>query len=120
MLLLNTIDEPVQEKTNIGIMSVGLAFGNTQKWKKSSLSINSTYINLAPYIALFPDRNDWQKPYEALAGETVYRQQFEKGLLKVYSAFDSTNFQLTQEDINLPDGLNFKLKNYNLYSNISE
>jgi outer membrane cobalamin receptor len=119
VLLLNTIDEPIQEKTDIGIMSVGLLLGNTQKWKKSSLSVNSSYFNLAPYNAIFPDRNDWQKPFEALAGEAVFRKQFEDGLLKVYTAFDSTNFQLTQEDINLPDGLDFKLKNYNFYSNAS-
>jgi outer membrane cobalamin receptor len=119
VLLLNTIDEPVQEKTDIGIMTVGLALGNTQKWKKNSLSINASYFNLAPYNAIFSDRNDWQKPFEGLAGEAVFRQQFENGLLKIYSAFDTSNFQLTQEDINLPEGLNFKLKNYNFYSNAS-
>jgi hypothetical protein len=74
---------------------------------------------LAPYIAAFPDRNDWEKPFESLAGETVFRNQFDSGLLKVYAAFDSSNFELTQEDINFPEGLQFKLKNYNFYSNVS-
>ena len=119
VLLLNTINEPTQEKTDISIMSLGLGLGNTQKWKKNSLSINTSYINLAPYNILFPDRNEWHKPFEALAGEAVFRQQFENGLLKVYSAFDTSNFHLTQEDINLSEGLNFKLKNYNFYSNAS-
>jgi len=119
VLLLNTIDEPIQDKTDIGIMSVGLTLGNTQKWKKNSLSINASYFNLAPYNELFPDRNEWQKPFEGLAGEAVFRQQFENGLLKVYSAFDTSNFQLTQEDINISEGVNFKLKNYNFYSNAS-
>ena len=119
VLLLNTIDEPAQKKTEITIMSVGLGLGNTQKWKKSSLSINTFYINLAPYIAAFPDRNDWQEPYETISGETVFRQKFENGLLKVYAAFDTSNFQLTQEDINFPDGIDFKLKNNNFYSNVS-
>ncbi len=41
VLLLNTIDEPDQEKTDIGIMTVGGALGNTQKWEKSSLSLNT-------------------------------------------------------------------------------
>lgn len=119
VLLLNTINEPTQEKTDISIMSLGLGLGNTQKWKKNSLSINTSYINLAPYNILFPDRNEWHKPFEALAGEAVFRQQFENGLLKVYSAFDTSNFHLTQEDINLSEGLSFKLKNYNFYSNAS-
>ncbi|MCZ6594350.1 MAG: TonB-dependent receptor [Bacteroidetes bacterium] len=119
VLLLNTIDEPVQDATDIAIMSVGGGIGNTQKWEKSSLSLNTSYINLAPYIAVFPDRNDWIKPYEAVGGESVFRRKFEKGLFKFYAAFDATNFELIQEDINLPEGLHFKLKNINLYSNAS-
>ncbi len=117
VLLLNTIDEPDQEKTDIGIMSVGASLGNTQKWKKSSLSVNASYINLAPYIGLFPDRNDWEKPYETFAGEAVYRHKTESGLFKLYSAFDTTNFELTQEHIDFPEGAYFKLNNKNMYVN---
>lgn len=119
ILLLNTINEPGQEKTDVGIMSVGGALGNTKKWKNSSLSVNASYINLAPYIGIFPDRNDWKKPYEALSGETVFRHKTANGLFKLYSAFDSTNFSLTQEDINHVNGMDFKLKNNNLYFNSS-
>ena len=119
VLLLNTIDEPDQEKTDIGIMTVGATLGNTQKWKNNSLSINASYINLAPYIALLPGRNDWQKPFEALSGEAVFRQKIGKGLLKVYGAFDTTNFQLTLEDINVLAGIPFQLKNNNFYTNTS-
>ncbi|MCW9037154.1 TonB-dependent receptor, partial [Altibacter sp.] len=105
VLLLNTIDEPDQEKTEISLMTVGGGLGNTQKWEKSSLSVNATYINLAPYIAAFPDRNDWQKPFEGYAGETVFRHKLKNGLFKLYAAFDGTDFELTQEDIDLPEGL---------------
>ncbi|MFH4964084.1 TonB-dependent receptor [Gaetbulibacter sp. M235] len=117
VLLLNTIDEPDQEKTDIGIMSLGATLGNTQKWKTSSLSVNASYINLAPYNAIFPSRNEWIKPYETASGEAVYRKKCNSGLLKLYAAFDATNFELTQEDINEPDGVHFKLKNDNLYFN---
>ncbi len=117
VLLLNTIDEPIQEKTDISMMTIGLGLGNTQKWEKSSISVNAAYINLAPYIALFPDRNDWEKPYEAMSGETVFRRKFDNGLLKVYAAFDGTNFELTQEDIDFSEGIHYKLKNNNFYSN---
>ncbi len=119
VLLLSTIDEPDQEKTDIAIMSVGGGLGHTQKWKRNSLSVNASYINLAPYIAALPDRNDWQRPFETISGEAVFRQQFEKGLLKVYGAFDRTNFRLKQEDINDLSGVDFKLNNNNLYTNLS-
>lgn len=119
VLLLNTIDEPDQEKTDIAIMTVGGGLGNTQKWKNSSLSINATYINLAPYIAILPDRNDWQKPFEGYAGEAVFRQKIGDGLFKLYAAFDGTNFELTQEDIDYSEGIPFKLNNSNFYTNAS-
>lgn len=119
VLLLNTIDEPDQEKTEIGIMTVGGALGNTQKWDNSSLSVNGSYINLAPYVALLPDRNEWEKPFEVLSGETVYRHKIGDGLLKAYAAFDTTNFKLTLEDINVEDGILFGLKNNNFYANLS-
>ncbi|GER59088.1 TonB-dependent receptor [Patiriisocius marinus] len=119
VLLLNSIDEPAQEATNIQIMSVGGGFGHTEKWDKSSLSINTSYINLAPYLALFNSRNDFQKPFQTFSGEAVYRQKLKNGLLKVYGAFDTSNFSLTQEDINNPDGTQFSLNNKNFYGNTS-
>ena len=119
VLLLNTIDEPDQEKTDIGIMTVGAALGNTQKWEKSSLSFNASYINLSPYLAIFKDRNDWKTPYQGAQGETVFRQHLDNGILKFYAAFDTSKFELTQEDINSEDGLDFKLNNNNFYLNTS-
>ena len=117
VLLLNTIDEPDQEKTDIGIMSVGATLGNTQKWKKSSVSVNASYINLAPYNAVFTNRNDWIKPFQGASGETVFRKKTNSGLIKLYGAFDASNFELIQEDINYDEGIRFKLNNNNLYFN---
>lgn len=117
VLLLKTIDEPVQEQTDISLMTVGGGVGHTSKWEQSSLSLNTSYINLAPYNSIFPGRNNWDKPFETIAGEAVFRQQTDKGLLKIYSAFDTTNFALNQEDINTVDGIDFELKNNNLYVN---
>ncbi|GAA4815818.1 TonB-dependent receptor [Litoribaculum gwangyangense] len=117
VLLLNTINEPDQEKTDIGIMSVGASLGNTQKWDKSSISVNASYINLAPYNTIFNNRNNWIKPFETVSGESVFRKTTNSGLIKLYGAFDTTNFELTQEDINNDEGLYFKLNNKNLYFN---
>jgi hypothetical protein len=120
VLLLNSIDEPDQEKTDVSLMTVGLGVGNTQKWKNNSLSVNASYINLAPYRAAFPDSNIWHKPVQALGGEMVYRHQLKNdGLLKIYGAFSYSDFDLTQEDINLPNGFRFGLENRNLYINTS-
>ncbi len=119
VLLLNTIDGPTQNQTDVAIMSVGAGLGHTKIWKESSLSVNASYINLAPYFAVLPDRNEWEKPFETVAGEAVFRQQIGNGLLKVYAALDTSDFGLMQEDINYPDGVHFKLNNRNFYSNAS-
>lgn len=117
VLLLNTINEPDQNKTDIGIMSVGASLGKTKLWKNNSISVNTSYVNLAPYNAVFKDRNDWHKPFEGFAGEAVFRQKLNNGLLKLYTAYDATNFELTQDDINIVEGARFKLNNNNLYFN---
>ncbi|OYU81886.1 MAG: TonB-dependent receptor [Flavobacterium sp. BFFFF1] len=118
VLLLNTLDDPDQEKTDISLMTVGLGVGNTQMWKKSSLSINTAFIDLTPYQAAVPQAVDWNKPYQSLSGEAVYRYHFENnGLLKVYGAFDAANFDLNQVNINQPEKVRFDLTNNNFYFN---
>jgi outer membrane cobalamin receptor len=117
VLELNTINQPDQEKTDIGIMSVGASLGNTQIWGKNSLSVNASYINLSPYLQVFDDRNDWKKPFETFSGEAVFRHKTDNGLLKLYGAFDTSDFSLNQEDINLEDGLPLTLNNKNFYFN---
>ena len=120
VLLLNTIDEPDQEKTELAFMTVGLSVGNTQKWDKNSFSLNTSYINLSPYLEAFPDRNKWNKPYQSLNGEMVFRHEFkDQSLLKLYGAYSYTDFDVIQDDINYTDGLRFGLKNRNLYFNSS-
>lgn len=119
ILTLNTIDEPDQNKTDISLMSLGGGLGMTRKWEKSSLSVSTSYINLAAYNAVFPVRETWQKPFEVFSGEAVYRYRTDNGLFKLYAAGDTTNFQTTQEDINDPEGFDFGLKNNNLYINTS-
>ena len=119
VLLLNTIEEPDQGQTDISLMTVGLGLGNTQKWEKSSLSFNAAYLNLEPYQWLVPQDVDWNKPYQSLSGETVYRYKFNSGMLKVYAAFDHANFDLNQEDINTPQAVRFDMVNDNFYLNTS-
>lgn len=119
VLLLNTQDEPDQNKTDISLMTVGLGLGHTKKWQKSSLSVNTAYIDLAPYQVAIPQDVEWNRPYQSLSGETVYRYQFEKGLFKVYAAFDAARFDVDQETVNAPYVNRVDLQNNNFYLNSS-
>lgn len=120
VLLLNTLDEPDQEKTEVSLMTVGVGVGNTQIWGENSLSVNTSYINLDPYLSAFPDRNKWLKPVQSANGELIYRHTFkDDSMLKVYGAFSYSDFDVIQDDINFTDGFRFGLQNRNLYFNTS-
>lgn len=119
ILSLNTIDEPIQNQTDISLMTVGLGLGKTKKWEKQSITFNLSYINLEPYQRIVPQAVDWNKPVQSMGGELVYRYQFKNGLLKAYTAFDVTILDINQEDINILDKVRFELKNKNLYGNLS-
>ncbi|WP_108244560.1 TonB-dependent receptor [Muricauda brasiliensis] len=121
VLLLNTTDVPLQEQTEISIMSVGGGLGHTKIWGDQSLSINTSYMNLAPYEALIPSTQGvrWKSPYESISGEAVFRSKGEKSMFKLYTGFNHSNLDIEQEDINFDDFVRFGLKNNNLYVNSS-
>lgn len=119
VLLLNSKEEEVTERTDLSFMTVGLGVANTQVWDKQSLTFNLAYLNLEPYQKLIPQNITWNKPYQSLSGEAVYRYRFTSGLLKVYTAFDYATFDLNQESINTPQPTRVALANTNGYTNIS-
>ena len=119
VLSLNTIDEPDKEKTELQFLNVGLGGSNTQKWKNNALTINAFYINLKPYQNIITQRQRWIKPFESLAGEAVYRHKFKNGWFKAYAALSFSDFNLIQDDIDITQGINTKIKNINLYANTS-
>lgn len=119
VLLMNSIDEPEEDAANISVMTLGLGLGKTSKFKKSALSFDISYINLAPYQLIVPQNTDWNKPIQSLSGQSVYRYKFNKGLFKFYTTYDRTSFDLNQVDVNYMDKIRFDLKNDNLYVNSS-
>ena len=121
VLLLNTTDVPDQEQTDIQVMTVGGGIGHTEIWGDQSLSVNTSYINLAPYQWLIPnDRGArWNKPYESVSGEAIFRSKKEKSMFKFYTGFTHANLDIEQEDINFDEFVRFGLKNNNLYANSS-
>lgn len=119
VLLMNTTDEADEERTDISVMTVGLGLGKTQKWGRSSLNYNASYLNLQPYQWVVPQNVKWNKPYQTFSGETVYRFKTSNGVLKVYAAFDRSDFDLDQDDVNQPDPVRTDIVNDNFYFNTS-
>lgn len=119
VLLLNTRDEELEEKTDISLMSVGVGIGHTLKREKQSLSVNLSYIDLAPYQVAIPQNIKWNRPFRSASGEAVYRRHFENMLWKVYGAFEATTFDVDRESINEPVRSRVDLQNANFYFNSS-
>jgi outer membrane cobalamin receptor len=119
VLTLNTVDEGSQNQTDISLMTVGLGVGNTRKWEKQSVTFNLAYINLGPYQKIVPQAVDWNKPVRSAGGEMVYRYHFKNGWLKAYGAYDVTNLDINEEDINQPEKQRIVLRNANAYGNLS-
>ena len=121
VLLLNTTDLPDQDKTDISVMSVGGGVGHTKIWGNTSLSLNTTYVNLSPYETLIPSTQGirWNSPYESISGEAVFRNIGDRSTFKMYTGFNRANLDIEQEDINFDDFVRFRLTNSNLYLNTS-
>ena len=119
VLVMNTIDAPDLDKTEVSLMTVGLGVGNTRKWDKNSFSINTSYMNLAPYQSLMPDNINWIKPYQSIGGESVYRHYFDRGLFKFYTSFTAAKLDVEVENINFPNKLRTSNTNTNFYTNTS-
>ena len=119
VLLLNTIDDPAQNQTDVSIMTVGVGLGKSKKWEHSSLTFNTSYINLKPYYFLVPQSLDWNKAPQTFGGELVFRTKIKNGLFKWYAALDHSSMDINQKDINYSEKVNFKQNNTNFYSNSS-
>ncbi|MEO1516583.1 MAG: TonB-dependent receptor [Bacteroidota bacterium] len=120
-LILNTQDLAPQTLTSISLMSVGAGLSKTKRWKKSSLSLSGNYSNLAPYTSIIPQNIKWDKPFQGVQGQLVFRQETsETGIFKVYADLSSNWFAMQaphNEDVTQLSKL--KLNNNNFYFNTS-
>ncbi|WBL21022.1 TonB-dependent receptor [Zunongwangia sp. HRR-M8] len=117
ILVMDTQDEAEEDNTELSFMSLGLGIGKTKNWEKSSITLNASYTNLGPYQSLIDQNITFDKAFQSIAGEVVYRNQLKNGLLKVYTAYDYTSFNVNQPKDGTRRQVN--LKNNNFYLNSS-
>ncbi|MBI1343184.1 MAG: TonB-dependent receptor plug domain-containing protein [Terrimonas sp.] len=122
-LILESIDLPEQSSANLGVSVIGLSGGFQQlaKNKKSSWGIDYGYTDLSLAFALIKQRQDYFKVPILHNADANFRIKTSKtGILKYYSTFGSQKLgfrtnsldTLTYKDI-------FRLKNINMYHNLS-
>jgi hypothetical protein len=88
VMLLNTTDLEVEEKTGASLMSLGGGLNHTWVTSKSSLMADVNYFNMKPYQQFTNNHMNWIKPIESTNGALMYRRKTAKGLLKVFTSGD--------------------------------
>ncbi len=123
VLLLESIDLPERTSADFGISYLA-ANGGIQKLsknKKSSWGITYSYVNLALVYNLLKQKFDYFKVPVLHEGDANFRIKTSgTGMLKYFGYFSTTDIGFRNQDV---DSLNmkdaFKLKNFNMYHNLS-
>lgn len=79
VLILNSNDMATEDVTGISVMIFGGELNRTKRWKNSSLSLNGSYMNFAPYREVFKSSLDWEKPVESGGVSMIVRQKDKSG-----------------------------------------
>ena len=119
VLLLNTKELPIENKTDLALMTVGGSAATTQIWNRGAVTATFDYINLTPYTEITSQNTDWLNAPEQLGGKVSLRQKTGKtGMLKLYGSIDQSKFKLNTTDLDSENGTSeFGLQNKNVFVN---
>lgn len=121
-LILESQDLPDQTTTNISLMSVGAGIGHTHRWKKTSVGLYVTYINLQPYMSIVKQNYDWTKAPESGNASLIFRQKTSKtGILKAFASYAPSHSIINYTNLNdsLDTTFPYNVHNQNLFMNAS-
>lgn len=97
VLVLNTLDMPLRDQTDISLMSVGGSVSHTEVLDKDAFTASLNYTDLSPYQTLVPQNLDWESAPRSLDGEILYRHQFSKrSLVKLFYSRQHSKMELYQ------------------------
>jgi len=112
VLPMETTDRCNYDKFGLSASLLDWNAGGTKVWKNSSLSFNTTYMDLWPYTKLFPGRYQWTRPYQDLSGEIQYKADLgANATWKTYMGYDRSHVG------NIDDARHFNLWQDNVYLN---
>ena len=74
---LNTKEkETMEAKTDVSVSSVFIGLTHIDKKPSYSYRASLTYSNLAPYQQLFPDKYEWNKPFQQIQADFFLTKDF--------------------------------------------
>jgi hypothetical protein len=117
VLVLNSSDVTSSNATGVSLMTIGAEASLTRAFTNSSLMASGSYMNMAPYHAIFPSKMNWTKPVESVGINLAHRYKPSSNtLLKSYVYGDFGSLAYTGNEVG--EG-NFSLSNRNssIYAN---
>ena len=112
VLPMETSDVGSADKLGVSASLLDWSIGGTSAFARSSLSYNVNYTDLGLHTALFPDRNDWTRPYRKASGEMQFKAEWSpRTELKTYAGYDWTSVGLRTE------GRSLSMAEHNVYAN---
>jgi len=89
-LILNTTALAKDDETNIALYSSAANLTKIKKWKKTSISSITQYMNMQPFYNLARSNIKWEEAPESLTETLVFRQKInQEGMLKAMGFFTS-------------------------------
>lgn len=95
VLLLQTVDAPMEDQLNISLLSVGGDLAAVKAWEGGALTASANYTNLGPYLALVPQNLDWRRaPRNAGSSVSLWQETSSTGKFRLYAAVDRARLAL--------------------------
>ncbi len=114
-LILNSIAFPKEDETNIALYTSAANLTKIKKWRNTSLSSITQYMNIEPFYKIAGSNFNWEKAPESFSETLVFRKKISKtGLLKAMGFITADNSSLfyPNMDTETDDLINLKNRNY--------
>jgi hypothetical protein len=122
-LILESIDLPDETAASASLspLFVGAQYQHLARNKRSSWGGSSGYTNIGPYIKMVPQRPEYFKAPEVIAGDANFRMKTSAtGMLKFYGSYARQILGLRTRNVDSLSLSNaFSLTNTNVYLNLS-
>lgn len=96
---LNSLDLDPETQTGISLLSVGGSLSRSQRWARTSASVNVDYTNLAPYYGLTSPGQRWEQAPQSQGGALrLAHRTGQYGMLKLYATYSRQQVATRQPD----------------------
>jgi vitamin B12 transporter len=117
---LTTNGMETDNKTSLGLMTVGATASMGRRWENSSLAFSGLYANNALHHKLFKQNVDWIKDPVMADGTLMYRVKAGKtGLVKVFCSYNFNSMQMNYDNFEQGTMDPIAMENHTFYANTS-